>query len=46
MGWLGLAPLLLLAYSLFLAVLLYLAFRIMGPVADQVPCDPQSVEKI
>ena len=46
MGWLGLAPLLLLAYSLLLAVLLYLAFRIMGPVADQVPCDPQSVEKI
>lgn len=46
MGWLGLAPLLLLAYSLLLAVLRYLAFRIMGPVVDQAPCDPQPVENI
>jgi DHA1 family multidrug resistance protein-like MFS transporter len=46
MGWLGLAPLLLLAYSLLLAVLLYLAFRIMGPVVDQAPCDPPPVENI
>lgn len=46
MGWLGLAPLLLLAYSLLLAVLLYLAFRIMGPVVDQALCDPQPVENI